>query len=36
MLGQVTYLVNSGSWDIGQNALDQSDHSIFKSNISLE
>ena len=36
MLAQIPYLVNSGSWDIGQNVLDQSDHSIFKSNISLE
>ena len=27
---------NSGSWDIGQNALEQSDCSIFKLTVSLE
>ena len=36
ILTQIPYLGKSGSWDMAQNAVDQSDCRIFKSNISLE
>ena len=36
ILAQIPYLGKSGSWDMDQNALDQSDCSIFKLTISPE
>ena len=35
-LAQIPFLRKSGSWDMGQTALSQSDYRIFKSTISLE
>ena len=36
ILAQIVYLGKSVSWDMGQNALGQSDCKILKSNLSLE
>ena len=36
ILAQIAYLERSGSLDIGQNSLDQSDCRVLKLNISLE
>ena len=36
ILGKLRVLEKSGSWDMGQNTLSQSDCKIFKSTISLE